>query len=245
MMNEAVVAVPAAGAMKQSIPARHERVGYEEYRMLKPQLDAIPVGVQIPLVIYMHGCTGIHIGIRLDFQLLFKHGFAVLAPDSFARSKKPMSCDAGRLIGGLHRQVLNFRLAEAYHVYRHALTLHWVDRDNIFLMGLSEGGIATARYPYGDLAGRVILGWTCTTGWWEYEGLAGPMDEPILSVVAVDDPWYTDPGLAGDCGDFMHNRKNSESLVIEGLYHDVLSLPNVQKKVLQFLKDHTNVQAPR
>ena len=156
-----------------------------------------------------------------------------------------MSCKPRKLLGGLQRRVLNFRLAEAHHAYRYALTLHWVDRNNIFLMGWSEGGITTARYPFGNLAGRVILGWTCTTGWWEYEGLAGPLDEPILSVVATDDPWFNEPWLAGDCGDFMHNRKTSESLVIEKPHHDVLSLPKVQVKVLQFLKDHTSVPEPR
>ena len=140
--------------------------------------------------------------------------------------------------------MLRYRLAEARFAYEFAETLPWVDKQNIFLMGLSEGGITTARYGQGGLAGRVILGWTCSAGWTEYRGIVGPRDEPILAVVSLKDPWFSEPWMHGNCGMFMAFRKNSESVVLDGPYHDVLALPGVQEKVIQFLRARTHSSKP-
>jgi hypothetical protein len=110
------------------------------------------------------------------------------------------------------------------------------------MVGFSEGALATAQYGRGGLAGRIILGWTCNSGWPEYKGISGPRDEPILAVVSSNDPWFTSPETSGHCGNWMLFRRNAESVVVNvklhGVtsLHDVQSLPEVQDKILQFLE---------
>lgn len=196
----------------------------------------IPGRMKIPLVIYLHGCSGVRGGQREDIRFLVRNNYAVIAPDSFARRFRPKDCDPYTYTDGLFRGVLSFRLAEARHAHEFAKTLPWVDKENIFMMGCSEGGVATARYGRGGLAGRIILGWTCNSSWPEYAGISGPRDEPILAVVASNDPWFTTSATMGDCGDFMVFKSNSESVVIDTKLHVVQALLEVQEKILQFLE---------
>lgn len=203
---------------------------------VRDELDKIPADSEIPLVIYMHGCAGMGISGRRDIEFLARNNYAVLAPDSFARKYKPKSCDPRTYTGGLHRGVLGFRLAEARYAHEVARNLPWVDKRNIFMMGFSQGGITTAKYPHGGLAGRIILGWTCNTGWPEYNGISGPRDEPILAVVASNDPWFANPWNLGHCGSSMLFRRNAESVVVDVNFHHIQSLPEVQEKILQFLE---------
>jgi hypothetical protein len=199
-------------------------------------LDNIPDRMKIPLVIYMHGCSGIGVDQREDIRFLVRNNYAVIAPDSFGRKYRPKDCDPYTYTNGLFRDVLRFRLAEARHAHELAKTLPWVDKQNIFMMGCSEGGVAAAKYGRGGLAGRIILGWTCNSGWSEHAGISGPRDEPILGVVASNDPWFTTPSTMGDCGDFMFFRSNNESVVIDTSLHAVQALPEVQERILQFLE---------
>ena len=199
-------------------------------------LGNIPGRMKIPLVIYMHGSAGLTGDERGDIRFLVRNNYAVIAPDSFARKFRPKSCDPYTYTGGLFRGVLSFRLAEAMYAHELANTLTWVDKQNIFMMGFSEGGITTARYGRGGLAGRIILGWTCNSGWPEYAGIAGSRDEPILAVVASNDPWFTGTSTMGDCGDFMLFRSNNESVVIDTYMHAVQGLPEVRERILQFLE---------
>lgn len=208
----------------------------KKYKDSRHALAKIPSEAKIPLVIYMHGCDGFSWLHYYDFDFLVRNNFAVLAPNSFARKYKPISCYPASRTGGLHRGALYFRLAEAKYAHEMAKTLQWVDKRNIFMMGWSEGGITTAKYGRGDLAGRIILGWTCHAGWSEYVGISGPRDEPILAVVASRDPWFVHPHVRGHCGSYMFFRRNSESIVLDSDLHHVQSLPEVQEKILQFLE---------
>jgi len=203
---------------------------------VRDELDKIPADSEIPLVIYMHGCGGMRYSALRDIEFLARTNYAVLAPDSFARRYRPKACNSGTYTGGLFRGVLGFRLAEARYAHEKAMTLPWVDKRNIFMMGFSEGGVTVAKYGRGSLAGRIILGWTCNAGWHEYDGISGPRDEPILAIVASNDPWYTNPWNLGHCGSSMLFRRNAESVVVDVNFHRVQSLPEVQEKILQFLE---------
>jgi hypothetical protein len=200
------------------------------------ELGNIPDRMKIPLVIYMHGCAGLKDDEYDDIRFFVRNNYAVIAPDSFARKFRPENCDPYTYTGGFFRDVLRFRLAEARYAHELANTLPWVDKQNIFMVGFSEGGIATARYSRGGLAGRIILGWTCNSGWSEYAGISGPRDEPILAVVASNDPWFSIISTMGDCGDFMFFRSNNESIVIDTNLHAVQALPKVRERILQFLE---------
>ncbi len=222
-----------------SLSERWSSYWVRKLREVRPQLAGLRPESKMPLVIYMHGCDGWVAGsVGSEVQFIAAAGFAVLAPDSFARQNKQKHCDADSKRGGIFRSALRYRLAEARHAHEAALTMPWVDQRNIFIIGFSEGGLTAAKYGHGGLAGRVVLGWTCNAGWSEYVGISGPLDEPILAIVADEDPWFQEEYDKGHCGEFFVGRSNADSFVIDHRGHYVHGLPDVRKKVLAFLSAH-------
>lgn len=168
-----------------------------------------------PVMVHAHGCAGIdevstHVG-----RALASRGWLVVQPDSFARRHKPQSCDPLRNTGGLHRAVLGWRRAEIAHALDRLAELGAADSRQVVLMGFSEGAIAVATFTGRPVAARIIEGWTCHAGWPEYRGLAAAPNEPVLSLAGANDPWFTDPAPRGDCGAFMGQRQDSQSIVFD------------------------------
>lgn len=194
---------------------------------------------RLPTVIYLHGCTGLG---DLDFlKRLAAAGFAVIAPDSFARRYRPLQCDPKSKTGGHNLFVYEFRLAEIAFAVQRAVELAWVDRRNLFLIGSSEGGVAAALYRGDEFNARVIAQWTCN-GAAIVRGIAAPPGEPILAIVHRDDPWYAanrTRGQGGDCGNFMGRQPTSRSIVLTGSGgHDVFKDPSNVATILAFLNRH-------
>jgi len=208
-------------------------------------MDALPVKEKLPIVIYLHGCSGIWWGtyIRLDF--FAENGFAVIAPASFARAKYPKSCDPATKRAGLYRETLKMRQYDALNAIKKAKQLDWVDSRNIFLVGFSQGGITSATLSTNidtTVNARVIEGWTCHAGWHEYRGVNAPVSEPVLALVADQDPWFQDSWTRGSCGRYMNSENGSRSMVYSTGslkdQHSLLDDPDVQNKVLEFLHTH-------
>ena len=145
---------------------------------VEDRLQAARPAARLPVVVFLHGCNGLHPGYRVDLGFLRAQGYAVVAPDSFARDYKPRSCDRHSKTGGFHPGVIGFRLAETAHALERVRAFPWVDPDRIVLMGQSEGGITTANWEGDGLAGRVILGWTCQIPWPPLWGLRGDPRDP-------------------------------------------------------------------
>lgn len=190
-----------------------------------------------PVVLYLHGCTGI--GNRAFLAALASAGFAVIAPDSMARKFRPLQCNPRDKTGGFNLYVYEFRLSEIAYALDRMRALDWVDRRNLFLIGTSEGGVATALYRGAEFQGRVIAQWTCN-GAPIVRGIAAPPGEPILAMVRADDPWY-DPartqGQRGHCGEFMGARPGSDSIVLaRKAGHNVFEDPANVRTILSFLE---------
>lgn len=199
-----------------------------------------------PTVIYMHGCSGVWKGTFRRIKFLANNGFLVIAPASLARKKYAKSCDSQTHKGGLYRGAVEIRKEDAGYAIENAKKLPMVDGDRIALMGLSEGGQAIANFVAGNdkqrVRARVIEGWTCHSGWNEQKGLKAPKDQPVLSLVAVNDPWFQTRWLKGDCGQFMSKNNLQQSVVYRtgslAREHELLDYPAPQKKVLEFLRQH-------
>ena len=192
-------------------------------------------------VVYLHGCDGVNAVTTRTADLLAASGYLVFVPDSFARTNKPASCDASRFEGGLHREVLGWRQAEAGYALKQVQALPSVDPARIFLMGLSEGAIATATYAGEPLAGRIIEGWTCHAGWPEYRGLAAPPGEPVLALSSENAPWFQDPVLRGDCTEYLGPPSSLRRSIVfrpphpAASQHDLMWNLDARRLVLDFL----------
>ena len=191
-----------------------------------------------PVVVFLHGCTGL--GDTVFLKRLAAAGYVVVAPDSMARRFRPLQCDAGRKRGGFNLFVYDFRMTElsfALHMLRRR---PWVDTDNLFLVGASEGGVAAALYRGDAFNARVITQWTCH-GAPLVSGISAPPSTPVLAIVRSSDPWYDaehTKAQSGDCGSFIAKRKGSASIVADGKIHDVMSDREVFSRILEFLASH-------
>ncbi len=203
-------------------------------------------GKKFPLVIYLHGCSGIWKGTFRRIDFLAENGYAVIAPISLARKKYPKSCDVKKHQGGLYRPTLKMRQYDAGYAIVQAKKLNWVDSNNVFLMGLSQGGITTATFhsddPAASVNARIVEGWTCHAGWKEYRGINAPESEPVLTLVGENDPWFQKRWNRGDCGEYLSRTNGSFSVVYRTgklrNRHELLESEQVQQLVLKFLKKH-------
>ncbi|MED5534425.1 MAG: dienelactone hydrolase family protein [Pseudomonadota bacterium] len=200
---------------------------------------------RLPTIIYLHGCGGIWSGTHARMDAFQRSGFAVIAPVSFARNKYPQSCDPVIKVGGFYRGVLKMRQLDALHAIQEARKLKWVDPENIFLVGFSEGAIVSATLsaePDQPLRARVVEGWTCHAGWSEYRGLNPTINEPVLTLVAEGDPWFQNYWTKGDCTEFINKENGSRSVVYaQGplrYEHSLLDSGIVQQLVISFLQAH-------
>ena len=194
-----------------------------------------------PVVLYLHGCTGMGRMEKEFGESLAERGYVFIAPDSMARRYRPLQCDPRSQTGGKNLFVFDFRLAEISYALDQLRNEPWVDWDNLFLMGGSEGGVAAALYRGDEFRARVVFQWTCH-GAPLVRGLAEPDRTPILTIVNQGDPWYQpDKTLnqTGDCGDFLQRRPGSSSLVLQRQgVHNVLDLPSVRRAIQIFLEQN-------
>lgn len=197
-----------------------------------------------PTVILLHGCGGVWKGRYRRMEIFANNGFAVITPVSFARKKYPKSCDVISKTAGLYRGIVSLRKNDASYAIRKARELHWVDGDNIFLIGHSEGAIIAATFndPESPVNARVVESWTCDASWSEYGGINAPIDEPVLTLLAEHDPWFSKPWNTGSCERYIDTTNGSKSIVFTqaGMRerHGLLELEVVQEIVLEFLTQH-------
>jgi len=233
--SEAIVALPPLRGGQKTLVAR---LGDGSVR---GRLKSLPRGSRLPVVLYAHGCTGI--GDKQFMKMLTRAGYAVIAPDSMARRYRPLQCDSETKTGGFNRFVYDFRLTEISFALDRMARLRWADLNNMFLLGISEGGVAAALYRGDEFRARVIAQWTCT-GAPIVHGIHAPPSEPILAIVRGDDPWYRKNHQQGDCGAHMLSRPGSRSIVLNnGSEHNVLADRQVLRAIVDFLD--ANRQAGR
>lgn len=193
---------------------------------------------KFPVVVYLHGCTGIADEDRDLMRALAKAGYVVVAPDSMARKFRPLQCSSWYKEGGYNLFVFDFRQAEINFALQQMVASKWADWDNLFLVGVSEGGLAAAHFRGDVFRARVITQWTCHGSTW-VRGIDGPEDTPVLAIVRHDDPWYDKDGSqqAGDCGAYFGpKRPGSRSVVLEkGHGHSVIGDDSVVRQIVEFL----------
>jgi poly(3-hydroxybutyrate) depolymerase len=223
---------PASFRLSSSAVARHVR--------------KFPRGTQFPTVVFLHGCTGI--GNLPFLEDLARQGYAVVAPDSFARRYRPLQCDPKTSRGGRNLFIYDFRTAELTYALERLPEQSWVDLDNLFLIGASEGGVTAALFRGDVFNARVIAQWTCS-GAPLVAGIDAPRRTPILAIVREDDPYYAaanTPGQQGHCGLHMMDRAGSQSLIVRAgagdTAHDVLGDPGAVEAILGFIRDQRQRQ---
>lgn len=180
----------------------------------------VPPGVKLPLIVYFHGCVGI---LRASMQhlrwLARLDDIAVIAPDSFAWPR-PEYCFRNFTVNlSISGQIRAMRLTELDNAMAQTAKLPWVDHDNIFLIGHSQGGAVVASYdgPV-KIRGRIILNGYCSDLWGNGMG----DDEALLTFDSGKDFWFQ--RYPSHCRAFVLRRANGISIYeADGISHDLVA----------------------
>lgn len=222
-------------ALPQTLTAGNEtRQGTRDDAAVATALANVPAGRKVPTVLYLHGCSGFGNSGKVNVALLVEAGYAVIAPDSFARPGRPATCDPKQSAVIVSRevaaQVHRMRLAEVRYAMERIGEFPWVDRDKLFLFGHSQGATAAAAYVGQGFRARVVTGTRCT------QGIGARADEPVLAVFSTDDPWFKDPTVR-NCWERRRGR-DIEAHEFPGKTHLMANIPEARFAILEFLERH-------
>ena len=194
---------------------------------------------KLPVVIYLHGCTGIYPQHDVEWaKYIAGLGFIVVMPDSMARTDRRSNCDP-KAKGGTNAfpKAYEYRQQEIGYALEQLKNVSWADNKNIFLMGHSEGGIATAQSNYAGFNGIIISGWTCTNPNKKFNGIFSPKETPVLAIAYVDDAWRKGKPNEGRCANQASGR-DIVQLDLEGTEHSTFQNKLAQSAVAEFLKKY-------
>lgn len=199
--------------------------------------DNIQLEKKMPVVIFMHGCTGIFTEERNWASFISELGYVVIFPNSFARKERIPNCDSRqKRTGWSFPNAYQYRQEEIEYALSKLKTYSWVDANKIFLMGFSEGGLATAKAPQSDFKGKIILGWTCTNNvFTDLGGIEGPKTTPILAIAFLQDEWRG-PNNTARCIDQAEGFDNFTQVDFDGTSHDVYYKSESRFAVKKFLE---------
>jgi len=205
---------------------------------------AISINGPVPVAIYLHGCDGFWFGSDYRMDWLASQGYVTIAPNSFARSFYPESCNVVSRTGWQYKPIISMRQFDTGYALEQVRQFPWVDTQNIVLYGFSEGAVISANFnstnPKHQVSARVLEGWSCVSiPWEEYQGMHVPESEPVLTLIADRDPWLQGDPLTVSCADFISQTNGSQSVTVDyeplRNSHTLLEDAAIQEIVLNFL----------
>lgn len=209
-------------------------------KRVRDALAALPAGSRFPAVLYLHGCSGMSPENFDYLHLLTEEGFAVVAPDSFARPGRPETCDpklhAG-IPGAPQREAVEMRQEEIRYARGRMGKLKWVDKNNLFLMGHSQGGGAAAAYSGGGFRGLILTGALCPFG------LNAPPGTPVLALYSENDPWLHGRDPRSCEAKAAERGRPIEFHLFPGGFHNQAKNPEARELIRAFLKRRTLASA--
>lgn len=209
-------------------------------------IDAVSLAKPHPVILYLHGCTGIAEWHDAGWaKVLAQEGAVFIILDSFARPGRLSNCDPNRKTGSnAFPKAHIYRQQEIAYAFEQLQKMPWADTKNLFLMGHSEGGTAVAIYPKPGFRGHIISGWTCTMrGDPILDGIRSKEDIPILVIAASRDEWRIGNRFTeGKCSDRakptpFSKAYNLRQVDLDGTIHATLNYPEAKPAVITFFRD--------
>ena len=206
--------------------------------------DAPGVTGRFPVVIFLHGSSGLGLKAIAEWQLwLASLGVASLAPDSFALPDRitytsPVDKATYEKIHALRGSEISAALAVL-------MKQPWVDPARIALAGTSEGSVAVARYTGTEFAGRIVYSWSCESNYFVVEPMnAFAPDKPVLNVISSVDPyfsptnsWLGNPAAKGHCADALKDNRKATIVLVPGAPHTLINLPQARSATSAFVAE--------
>lgn len=201
-----------------------------ENKSNQTKIEDIQSQKKYPTLILMHGCNGIKNTERHWSTLFNEMGFVTILPDSFAIPGRTSGCGSNYTISGNYEVINKIRRTEATYVIAKLQEKDWVDKNNIFIMGHSEGGNAMTFLTDERLKGIIFSGNPCKISYYMRNSKI-----PILAINWSNDPWVGSMGL---CKDNWGDQVNATQIILEGSGHETSSNEIAQISVKNFIKKY-------
>ena len=199
-------------------------------------------GSKVPVVVFMHGSSGLGLKAIGEWQLwLATQGIASVAPDSFSLPgrvtyKSPIDADA-------YERVHALRGSEIAPMLNALKSQPWVDTNQLILAGSSEGSVPVARYAGNEFMVRILYAWSCEQNYFVKDPKnAFEAGKPVLNIISSTDPffsksnsWVGNANPAGHCGTALKGNTSASVLLIPDAPHTVLGVPAARQATAGFL----------
>lgn len=180
----------------------------------------------VPVVVFMHGCTGFNNRQFAHSELFKRLGYPVVSPSSFARPNRIAACDGSDW-------VIDWRLEEIEIALNELEKLPWVDKNNLVLAGFSEGGLAVAAYGGRKFRAIIGMGFGC-----DRTHFFAPNDVAVLHINGRNDSEVRYTALCSGRG-----REKFEAYYVN-TGHPVNGDPNTLKYIDKFLGETVRPMSP-
>lgn len=206
-----------------------------------------------PVVVYMHGSgqaidrSGDFPKLKWDYgygEWVTQAGYIFVAPDSYGFENRPSF--SSPVPKANYEQVHNIRQAEVAQAARSLVEQAFANTDEMYLLGVSEGAMAAARYHGKEFKGRLVLSWSCEPGYFtDYAKVGAGSKNPFLNIMGARDfyfgkdaPYSTQYARnTGNCAAHLSagNYKNARVIVYPESGHGVTYNQYMKADLLGFL----------
>jgi dienelactone hydrolase len=243
-LSRAIVGVP--GSMLES--GKDFYGHYEDMKDLKFVTDK-----KAPVIVYMHGSgqaidrSGEAPKLKWDYgygDWVTQAGYIFVAPDSYAMKDRPSF--SSPVPKENYEHVHAIRQAEVAQAAQSLVTQSFTNTDEMYLLGVSEGAMAAARYHGKEFKGRLVLSWSCEPGYFtSFPKVGAGSKNPFLNIMGARDfyfgkdaPYNTQYAKnTGNCASHLSvgGYKNARVVIYPDSAHGVSYNQYIKADVLNFL----------
>ena len=220
--------------------AWNNSVVYVPEKILSTDINSVDVKKPLPVVLFLHGCGGINDHERKWGRILKSEGFIVILPNSLSIPNREINCVSAtntRNIGKV--PVHDLRPAEAEFAMSQLKMMKWADKNNIFLMGHSEGGMGAFLTKDIGFKGVIVSGFNCGIR----KKIGSNYSTPFLALNWEIDPYFSKDNLPQkQCSDrpFWRDRLDKQELILKGKGHATGFEDSANNAVIKFINDRIN-----
>jgi len=208
------------------------------------QYPNFEVEIPIPTVLYMHGSGDFIRGDIYRNWIVHDLNFAFISPHSHIIKNRPTYISPAPK--SEYKKVHRLRQAEIRYSSKQIRKTTWIDKNNLFLVGNSEGALAAGVYKGDEFKARVILAWSCEDGYYSDDTKIGSKkDEPILSIIGTEDEYFGVDSkfteghqkhkINGHCIEALLEHSNSKVVVLPKTKHNLTYNPYTKYELINFL----------
>lgn len=197
-----------------------------------------------PLILFMHGSSGIGEPLKEFARRTAELGWAFIAPDSMQlEDRMTYSSPVAR---SDYEKIHAMRSFELEHAVRKITGLGFFN--GVFVAaGTSEGGVCAARHQTKPGSpkpvGRIIFSWSCENNYHVEEHRTNiPKDEAVLNIMSAQDKFFSranafldNPNALGHAAEALSEHPDAQIVLIPGAPHTLFNTPQAAMIVKAFL----------